>query len=94
MMNGKVKFMAIALVLGFATMGAYHAKVNSKINANEALFLDNVEALTRWETHTTWRCVGQEPKNNCSAFCGLCGTRVPAKGEADGVLTGEHSCSN
>lgn len=94
MMNKKIKILPIAVVLGIAAIGTYHADVNSNVNASEALFLDNVEALTRGETHTTWRCVGEEPKNNCSAFCGLCGTRVPASGQVDGTLTGEHSCSN
>lgn len=52
----------------------------------------NIEALSDPETSTGWRCVGTQ-RNNCSASCGLCGTRIPASGKSDGQLTGSHSCS-
>ena len=83
------------VVLGVTIYGGYHAygayEQNKQLESD--LLIANIEALAEFETNTTWKCQGSTPKNNCSAYCGVCGTRVPASGKSDGSLSGSHSCS-
>lgn len=90
------KWIAIVatMVLGVTIYGSYHAyggyEQDKRIESD--LLIANIEALAEIETNTTWKCQGSVPKNNCSAYCGTCGTRVPASGKSDGSLSGSHSC--
>lgn len=96
--NDKMKkhwkyLIGILTLSGIAYCGYFsYDAMQSKMIEND-LVLTNVEALAGFETVTTWACQGAQPEKNCSAYCGVCGTRVPEKGKSSGYLTGSHSCS-
>lgn len=88
------KYLVGILALSSAAYIGYFTYDSMQVRTIENdLILTNVEALAGFESVTTWSCQGSQPEDNCSASCGVCGTRVPAKGYADGYLSGSHSCS-
>lgn len=81
----KLVIISAALVCAIAVYFTVNA--GSSKNSSNYLMNQNIEALARGETSTTWNCVNNA--GNCSASCGACGTSVSGKGD----LTGTHRCS-
>lgn len=82
------------VILGVAIYGGYYAYGAYEHNKQLAsdLLMANIEVMAEIETNTTWKCQGAVPKNNCSSYCGICGTRIPASGKSSGSLSGTHTC--
>lgn len=74
---------AITFIVGGVCSNMYPFSKSSNM-----LLLENVEALSVSETHTTWNCDGKN-KKQCCKRCGACGTHVHGSGK----VTGSHSCS-
>lgn len=80
----KTAFAAVCVVAaGMGGMKAYNTANQSEA---DLLLAENVEALTRAETNTSWSCVGDNKK--CKISCGMCGTSIKGRG----TLNGSHSC--
>lgn len=83
------KFVIITIVAMFAAVSGYGIYASQQFETMSDLMLTNVEALADGgETNTTWDCEGWW--GDCSAFCGLCNTKV----EGDGSIKGSHTCNN
>lgn len=79
--------MRYTFVAAFVVVAGYGIYVNQKVNTVSDLMLANVEALADSESNTSWTCDGWW--GDCSAYCGVCTTKV----EGDGSLKGTHTCS-
>ena len=85
-MKNKIFFLPL-FVVAFI-IGGVCTNVFISNNTNDSLLLENIEALTVTETHTTWNCDATNNKT-CCLRCDACRTHVHGKGK----MSGTHSCS-
>lgn len=78
----RLTLLAVLAIGGFVVANGTFTK-----HHESDIVLDNIEALSRAETETTWTCVGYNKA--CNIKCNLCGTEIGS----EGTLEGYHKCN-